>query len=116
MLMTHGLMKLTALLGDEPVKFADPIGVGAVPSLILAIFAEVVCPFLIILGIATRFATIPIIVTMLVAVFNIHSADTFDVKELPMLYFVSFMIFFATGAGKFSVDYLIKSRKWSVNY
>ncbi|MEL1246300.1 DoxX family protein [Flavobacterium sp. DGU11] len=116
LIMTHGLQKLTMLLGSAPVEFADPLGIGPVPSLILAIFAEVVCSFLIILGVATRFSCIPLIVTMLVAIFSVHASDPLGAKELPVLYLLVFVVFFVTGAGKFSVDYLIKRNKKSVNY
>lgn len=116
LVMTHGLQKLTMLLDTAPVEFPDPIGIGSVPSLILAIFAEVVCSFLIIIGIATRFFCIPLIVTMLVAIFYVHATDPLEAKELPILYLLVFVLFFVTGAGKFSVDYLIKRNKKSVNY
>lgn len=116
LIMTHGLQKLTMLLGPDPVDFPDPIGLGAVTSLLLAIFAEVVCSFLIILGVATKLSCIPLIVTMLIIIFNVHHTDPFEAKELPVLYLLVFVVFFVTGAGKFSVDYLIKRNKKSVNY
>ncbi|AWH85293.1 DoxX family protein [Flavobacterium album] len=115
LIMSHGLQKLTMLLGPDEVQFPDPLGIGPVPSLILAIFAEVVCSFLIILGFATKLSCIPLIVTMLIIVFNVHSADPFEAKELPIMYLLLFIVFFVTGAGKFSVDYLIKKKK-PVNY
>lgn len=116
LIMTHGLEKLMMLLGKGPIEFADPIGLGPMFSVILAVFAEVVCAFLIILGVATRFACIPLIVTMFVAIFYVHASDPLPNKELPLLYMLIFMVFFVTGAGKFSVDYLIKRKKKSVNY
>jgi putative oxidoreductase len=116
LIMTHGLQKLMMLLGSAPVEFADPIGIGPVPSLILAIFAEVVCSFLIVIGIATRLSCIPLIVTMLVAIFYVHATDPLEAKELPVLYLLVFVVFFVTGAGKFSVDYLIRKNKKSINY
>ena len=116
LIMTHGLQKLTMLLSTAPVEFPDPIGIGSVPSLILAVFAEVVCPFLIIIGVATRFSCIPLIITMLVAIFYVHAAEPLEAKELPVLYLLVFVVFFVTGAGKFSVDFLIRKNKKSVNY
>ncbi|MGQ2983354.1 DoxX family protein [Flavobacterium sp.] len=116
LIMTHGLQKLTMLLAPDTVQFPDPIGIGVVPSLILAIFAEVVCSFLIIIGVATRLSCIPLIVTMFMAIFYVHAPDPLEAKELPVLYLLVFVVFFVTGAGKFSVDFLIRKNKKSVNY
>jgi len=116
LIMTHGLQKLTMLLAPDPVQFPDPIGIGVVPSLVLAIFAEVVCSFLIIIGVATRLSCIPLIVTMFMAIFYVHAAEPLEAKELPVLYLLIFVVFFVTGAGKFSVDFLIRKNKKSVNY
>ena len=40
---THGIPKIGRLLGEGPVKFADPFGLGPETSLGMAIFAEVIC-------------------------------------------------------------------------
>ena len=80
LVMTHGLQKLTLLLGNTPVEFPDPIGIGAVPSLILAVFAEVVCSFLIIIGVATRFSCIPLIITMLGTIFYVHAGEPLQLR------------------------------------
>ncbi|WP_294821742.1 DoxX family protein [uncultured Flavobacterium sp.] len=116
LMMVHGLQKLTMLLDGGKIQFPDPLGIGPVASLVLAVFAEVVCSFLIIIGVATRFCCIPLIVTMLVALFNVHASDPLEVKELSILYLLIFVVFFVTGAGKFSVDHLIRKNKKSVNY
>ncbi len=110
-MMTHGLPKLTMLMGDAPIEFADPFGVGATASLALTVFAEVVCSFLIILGLLTRLAVIPLIITMAVAVFYIHMEDPFGAKEMGALYFTIYVILSITGSGRFSVDHLIWSRR-----
>ena len=85
-MLTHGLKKLDLLLSDDPVQFADPFGVGSVATLILVIFAEVVCSALLIIGLATRLVVLPLIVTMAVAVFMIHKTDGFERQELGSIY------------------------------
>ena len=105
-MLTHGYPKLQSLLGDNP-QFADPFGIGQVPSLALTVFAEFVCSILIIIGLATRFATIPLIITMLVAIFQAHGADPFGKKELAVLYLIMFIGFFVLGPGRYSIDYLV---------
>lgn len=105
-MLTHGLPKLQKLL-DGNVQFADPFGIGASTSLLLTVFAEVVCAFLLVLGLATRFATIPLMITMLVAGFNIHASDPFGKKEMALLYLLFFIGLFILGAGRYSVDSFI---------
>ena len=109
-MLVHGLQKLE-MLKANPVQFADPIGIGEPASLTLAVFAELVCSALLILGLLTRLAAIPLIITMLVAVFIVHSADGFEKQELGGLYLAIYIVLIITGAGKFSVDRLIAKRK-----
>ncbi len=103
-MLTHGIGKFYNLFGDDPIKFADPIGVGATASLILAVFSEVFCSILLILGLATRFAAIPLLITMLTAVFIVHANDGFGKQELPMLYSAIYVGIAIAGAGKISID------------
>lgn len=106
-MLTHGMGKFSTLFGDEPIAFADPIGIGEPASLALAVFAEVGCSILLIFGIATRFAAIPLLITMLVAAIIVHANDEFGRKELPLLYGAIYVSIALAGAGKFSVDYWI---------
>lgn len=107
LMLTHGMGKFTTLFGDEPIRFADPIGLGEPASLALAVFAEVLCSILLIFGIATRFAAIPLLITMMVAFFIVHANDGMDKKELPLIYLMVYLCLAITGAGKISIDYLI---------
>jgi len=83
-------------------------------SLILAIFAEFVCSAAFILGLFYRLALIPMIFTMGMAVFKIHAADPFAVKELALVYLLIFIIMYITGPGKYAVDHFISERKVAV--
>lgn len=106
-MLTHGMGKFSTLFGGGPLSFTDPIGIGEPASLVLAVFAEVLCSILLIFGIATRFAAIPLLITMLVAVFIVHANDEFGTKELPSFYLVIYLFLAITGAGKFSFDHWI---------
>lgn len=110
MMLTHGIPKLLRFFGDDPIKFADPFGLGPVVSLSLAVFAEVFCSVLIILGFKTRLATIPLMVTMLTAAFYAHWNDPFGKKELPLLFFTVFLAILIFGGGKYALDSLKKRR------
>ena len=85
-MLTHGLPKLMMLFGEGPVQFPGVMGMGPELSLALAVFAEVLCSILIIVGLGTRLASIPLIVTMVIAVFYIHAADPFAVQLLRCVY------------------------------
>src|SRR5699024_1360108 len=86
LMLTHGLSKLTLLFGSGPIQFPDPIGLGVTTSLVLAVFTEVICSFLLIFGLGTRFAAIGLLITMLTAALIVHSNDPFARQELPLLY------------------------------
>ncbi len=104
----HGLGKWKMLFGEGEIQFADPIGIGVTFSLILAVFAEVICSFLIVGGLLTRYAIIPLIATMAVAAFVVNSGQAFGKIELPLIYLAGFVAIFFIGSGRFSLDYLIK--------
>lgn len=111
LMLTHGVGKMEALFGTEPIQFPDPIGLGATTSLALAVFAEVLCAVFLIIGFATRFSALPLLITMFVAVFIIHSADPFAKQELPLIYGSIYLVLLIAGAGKFSIDNLIFNKK-----
>lgn len=109
-MLTHGWGKLMSMMAGAPYKFADPLGMGVTPSLLLAVFAEVGCAVLIIVGLATRLATIPIMITMLVAAFIIMGNSPFNLKELSLLYFTLLVVILVIGPGRYSLDRLIRRR------
>jgi putative oxidoreductase len=111
MMITHGYPKLVKLLSGEEIKFADPYGMGVYLSILLAVFAEIGCSILIFLGLATRLATIPLIITMLTTVFIIHAEDGFGVQELSLHYLIVYVFLLISGAGRFSIDSLIGTNK-----
>ena len=104
MMLTHGIPKISRFFGEGPVKFADPFGLGPEVSLGLAIFAEVGCSILVMIGFKTRWATVPLMITMLVAVFYAHANDPFGRKEPALLFFTLFLSLLISGGGRYSVD------------
>lgn len=108
LMLTHGYPKMIKLFSGGEITFTDPFGIGVIISLTLAVFAEVICSVLIIVGYQTRLACIPLIITMLVAIFIIHSDDPFKRKELAILYTVAFTVIMLVGPGRYSLD-----SKWS---
>lgn len=126
-LITHGWGKLQMLLAGGAGTFGDPVGLGNTLSLALVTVAEFVCALLIILGLATRLAAIPVVISMSVAAFVVHAGDpwlmetaakaffsgtskTWFSKEPALLYLIPFLSLVFTGAGKLSLDGLIATR------
>ncbi|MBT32269.1 MAG: DoxX family protein [Thalassobius sp.] len=105
-MLSHGFPKLQKVLAGE-FQFADPFGLGPEVSLFMAVFAEVICSVLLILGLFTRLALIPLIITMAVAFFLIHGSDDYKVKELAFIYLCMYLSIFFSGAGKISIDQMI---------
>ena len=105
MLINHGLGKFDKFMAQDPIKFADPIGIGMEASLGLTVFGELICPLLIVVGLFTRWVSIPALITMLVAIFVIHWADPFGDKEKAILFAVPYLIFIIMGAGRYSIDH-----------
>jgi len=106
-MMVHGYQKLQGILAGGEIQFGDPIGVGAPLSLYLTVFAEFFCSILLLLGLATRLALIPLIITMLVAVLIVHAPDGFDKKELGLHFLAVYLFLLVSGPGKYSLDRVI---------
>lgn len=104
MIYGHGWPKLMRLFSGEPIEFADPFGLGPAVSLGLATFAEFFCSILLMLGLYTRLALIPLIITMLVAILHAHAGDPFSRWEKPLLYLIAYLGLLLAGAGWFSLD------------
>lgn len=107
-MLTHGLPKFYRFFGDADIRFADPLGIGVLLSLILAVFAELVCSIFIIIGFGTRLATIPLIMTMGVAVFIHHANDPFARMELGLMYLFAYITILIAGPGKYSIDGMMR--------
>ena len=109
----HGKGKWGRLFGDGPIQFADPLGFGPEFTLGFAVFAEVICAFLLMVGLFTRLSLVPVIITMLTLVFVVHIDDGFRGQEKALLFLIGFVALLFTGPGKYSMDALIQKGKSS---
>lgn len=115
-MLTHGMHKLLHF-EELMLIFPDPLHVGSTFSLLMILFAELLCSILIMLGFLTRFAALPLIFGMGMAAFVIHAGQGFASMELALLYLVGFVTLFLSGAGQFSFDYwLFRKRKSSCSF
>lgn len=101
-LLLHGLEKLEIAFTSK-VNFTDPIGICPTLTLILVLFAEIICTILIIIGYKVRWASIPPIILMLVAVFIVHKNDSIMGRELAILYLIAFLALSVMGGGKYAI-------------
>lgn len=108
LMLIHGIPKMVILFSEAPVQFPAVLGIPAELSLTLTVFAEVVCSVFILAGCATRLATMPLIITMLVAVFVIHIGDPFAKQEPALYYLLVYIVLLLAGSGKYSIDYLLQ--------
>lgn len=106
LMLVHGIQKVMSF-SDLVEQFPDPIGLGSQFSLVAAMGAEIGCSLLLILGLGTRLAAIPLAFTMLVALFVVHANDPWKIKELAAVYLCVYVSLMFTGAGKFSLDRLL---------
>ena len=71
----------------------------------LAASTEMAGVFLLLFGLFTRLISIPLMVVMLVAVFTVHFTNGF---EIPLYYLIMLFTLTVYGAGRFSLDSIIK--------
>jgi putative oxidoreductase len=107
LLASHGYAKLLKF-STLRYKFMNFLHLGSTVSLSLIIFAELVCGILLILGLFTRFACIPIIIGMIVVVFVASNGEIFNTGEKGMIYLVATITILFCGPGKISVDGMIR--------
>ena len=103
LLSIHGLPKLLDWSG-ELQRIEDPFGLGAPLTLGLAIFAEVVCPLLLLLGIAARLACLPVLAVLLVALVVVHPDWTLEQGQFAWLLVALYGGLALTGPGTYSVS------------
>lgn len=108
LLLTHGMEKLLAYSELSEV-FIDPIGFGSEISLMLVIFAEVVCSLLVILGFFFRLSLLPIIFSLFTAFMYVHDGSIAQ-GELTFSYLMVFMLLLITGPGNFAFDSILQPR------
>ena len=90
--------------------FYSFIGLGPKASLILALFAEIFCSLLVVLGLFTRLACIPLIITFLVIIFGHDAGKDFMDSEMAIAYLSAFVVLMLCGPGEVSVDGMINKK------
>jgi len=109
MMITHGWPKMLSFFND-PGAFPDPVNLGPALSHGLTAFAEFVCAALIVIGLMTRWAALPLIIAMVVVSFVVHGKEPVGERELSMLYLSAYTVIALLGAGSYSLDRAISGK------
>lgn len=110
MIVDFGYMKLTHF-NEMSQKFIDPFHIGASATLALVVFAEFFCSILIVFGLFTRLACIPLIINLSYAFFVAHKMDYSPPPTggvLAIIFLLCFITLLFTGPGKISLDKWIR--------
>jgi putative oxidoreductase len=103
LMLYHGYDKVMNYT-QYAAMYQETIGMGARLEFNLVVFAEFICAILVIIGLWTRLAVIPIFIAMSVAFFVAHGKDPFQVKELAFAFMTLSVVVFVLGSGAYSVD------------
>jgi len=105
MIVAHGLKKLG--IGAEKEQVPNPLNLPETFNQLFAVSANIFFPILIILGLFTRLAILPVLAVTLTGYFVVHWNDSLLIKDMPFMYSVAFLLLLILGPGKYSADYLI---------
>ncbi|MGE8186792.1 DoxX family protein [Pseudomonas sp. NPDC086278] len=103
LLWVHGLPKLLNYSAQLHV-IEDPFHMGANVTLMLAIFAEVLCPLLIIAGVLVRLACLPILSVLLIALLVVHPQWSLEEGQFGWLLLILFTSIFIAGPGRLALN------------
>ncbi|KGE69904.1 MULTISPECIES: DoxX family protein [Pseudomonas] len=99
LLWVHGLPKLLNY-SEQLKQIEDPFHLGTTVTLVLAIFAEVLCPLLIIVGVLVRLACLPILCVLLIALLVVHPEWTLLEAQFGWLLLIIFTTLVISGPGR----------------
>lgn len=126
-----GLEKWNGQNWFADIQSAFPFPFNVLPADLswqLSMWAELIAPLLLLLGLGTRFATFVLMVLTVVAIAAVHwpehwstlselaqgytiSDKGYGNYKLPLIYLIAAMPLLLNGAGRFSLDHLLFRRK-----
>ncbi|MCU0379820.1 MAG: DoxX family protein [Chitinophagaceae bacterium] len=103
LMIPHGYDKLVHFATYKK-DFLNFLGMGGTISLALTVFAEFFCSIFLIMGLFSRLTVIPLIINMVVVIFQAHNGDIFGDGEHGSLFLIGYLAILLCGPGKASVD------------
>ncbi|MVT12022.1 DoxX family protein [Chitinophaga tropicalis] len=99
----HGLKKFRVENGQKE-HVPNPLHLPEKLNAFVATFSDTVVPFLVMLGLGTRLAILPVIGVTAIGYFVVHRKDSLEVRDVPYMYTLSFLFLLVIGAGTYSLD------------
>jgi len=109
LMMAHGLKKVGIGIAQAE-QIPNPLCLPENLNRLFAISANLFFPVLVILGLFTRIAVLPILAVTLTGYFVVHWHDSLLEKDTPFIYSVIYLFLLVIGPGKYSADYSINKR------
>ncbi|WP_296186108.1 DoxX family protein [Pseudomonas sp. UBA1879] len=103
LLLVHGLPKLLDY-NAQLTLIEDPFHMGGALTLSMAIFAEVLCPLLILAGVLTRLACVPVLLLLLVALIVVHGDWSVEQAQFGWLLIIIFASVLIAGPGRLALN------------
>lgn len=101
-MLVHGLPKAIHY-ASQLDAIEDPLHFGKTLTLGFAIFAELVCPLLMIAGIAARLAALPIMLVSAIALGLVHREWTLNQAQFAWMLLIMFGTIAIGGAGRYRI-------------
>ena len=103
----HGLKKVRSSSDGALEQLPNPLGLPVAFNQLVAAFSDTVVPFLVVLGAGTRLAVLPTIGVTAIGYFVVHRHDSLEVRDVPYVYTLCFLLLLALGPGTRSLDYYL---------
>ncbi|WP_454803090.1 DoxX family protein [Mucilaginibacter phyllosphaerae] len=102
----HGMKKFRSTGGKTEV-LPNPLGLPQGINNLVATLSDTVVPILVILGAVTRLAVLPTIGVTAVGYFVVHKNDSLEIRDVPYVYTICFLLLLVTGPGSISLDHYL---------
>jgi putative oxidoreductase len=119
LILAYGFYTPAILKWQDIGSIAEWFGSLGIPfptlNAYLSASTEIAGVVLLLLGFLTRFISIPLIFVMIVAIVTVHLGNGFEAGnngfEIPLYYILMLLILLINGAGKFSLDFLLSTKR-----
>ena len=109
LMIVHGLKKI-GIGVEEAEKIPNPVHLPEWLNNLFGISSNLFFPVLVIFGLFTRIAVLPILAVTLSGYFILHWNDPLLVSDMPFMYSLAFLLLFVIGPGKYSIDNSINKK------
>jgi putative oxidoreductase len=109
LIAVHGWPKI-AHYTAEAAAIEDPFHLGRTLSIGFAIFAEVVCPLLMIVGLWPRLAALPVMIVTIVALVFVHPDWSLRDAQFAWMLLILFGTVAIAGAGRYALPNVVRRR------